>query len=125
MAAPSMSRSPLAACGAVGWYTCEQSGVPVSRRRGLNKVGIVTATVSQRERLQRIDADRRERFGILDRMREAFKDVPTEEIEREVKRAYAEVKRAYAEVKRENLARRAANSSRPGPTRVLPSGYDD
>ena len=76
----------------------------MSRRRGLNKVGIVTATVSQRERLQRIDADRRERFGILDRMREAFKDVPAEEIEREVNRA-------CAEVKRENLARRAARSS--------------
>ncbi len=64
----------------------------------------MTATVSQRERLKRLDADRRERFSILDRMRDAFKDVPAEEIEREVNRA-------YAEVKRENLARRAANSS--------------
>ena len=64
-------------------------------------MSIVTATVSQRERLQRIDADRRERFKILDRMRDAFKDVSPEEIEREVNRA-------CAEVKRENLARRAA-----------------
>lgn len=64
----------------------------------------MTATVSQRERRERIDADRRERFKILDRMREAFKDVSPEEIEREVNRA-------CAEVKRENLARRAANSS--------------
>ncbi len=64
----------------------------------------MTATVSRRERRERIDADRRERFKILDRMREAFKDVPPEEIEREVNRA-------CAEVKRENLARRAAYSS--------------
>ena len=71
---------------------------------GLHKVGIVTATVSRRERLKRIDADRRERFRILDRMRDAFKDVPPEEIEREVNRA-------CAEVKRENIARRAADSS--------------
>jgi len=76
----------------------------VYRRRGLNKVSIVTATVSRREHVKRVDADRRERFKILDRMREAFKDVPAEEIEREVNRA-------YAEVKRENIARRAANSS--------------
>ena len=74
------------------------------RHRGQHKVGIVTATVSQRERLQRIDADRRERFKILDRMRDAFKDVSPEEIEREVNRA-------CAEVKRENIARRAAGSS--------------
>ena len=67
-------------------------------------MGIVTATVSQRERLKRLDADRRKRFEILDRIGAAFKDVPAEEIEREVKRA-------YAEVKRENIARRAANSS--------------
>ena len=104
MAAPSVSRSVLSACGVVGWHTCGQSGAPASQRRSRHKVSIVTATVSQRERLQRIDADRRERFGILDRMREAFKDVPAEEIEREVNRA-------YAEVKRENLARRAARSS--------------
>ena len=64
----------------------------------------MTATVSQRERLKRLDADRRQRFEILDRIGAAFKDVPAEEIEREVNRA-------YAEVKRENLARRAANSS--------------
>ena len=63
------------------------------RRRGRHKVGIVTATVSRRERRDRIDADRRERFSILDRIGAAFKDVPPEEIEREVNRAYAEVKR--------------------------------
>ena len=67
-------------------------------------LGIVTATVSRRERRERIDADRRERFSILDRIGAAFKDVPPEEIEREVNRA-------CAEVKRENIARRAADSS--------------
>ena len=70
----------------------------VYRHRGRHKVSIVTATVSRRERLNRIDADRRERFSILDRIGAAFKDVPAEEIEREVNRA-------YAEVKHENLAR--------------------
>ncbi len=64
----------------------------------------MTATVSRRKRLKRIDADRRKRFEILDRIGAAFKDVPPEEIEREVNRA-------CAEVKRENLARRAASSS--------------
>ena len=64
----------------------------------------MTATVLQRERRERLDADRRKRFEILERIGEAFKDVPAEEIEREVNRA-------YAEVKRENLARRAAASS--------------
>ncbi len=63
-------------------------------------------TVSKRdvERRDRIDADRRKRFEMLDRIGAAFKDVPAEEIEREVNRA-------YAEVKRENIARRAADSS--------------
>lgn len=64
----------------------------------------MTATVARRERRERIDADRCERFKILDRMREAFKDVSPEEIEREVNRA-------CAEVKRENIARRTAGSS--------------
>ena len=94
----------LPACGAVGWYTRGQSGVPVYRRRGRDKVDIVTVTLSQRERLKCVDADRRKRFEILDRIGAAFKDVPPEEIEREVNRA-------CAEVKRENIARRAADSS--------------
>ena len=42
----------------------------------------MAVTVSQCERRERLDADRRKRFEILDRIGEAFKDVPAEEIER-------------------------------------------
>ena len=35
---------------------------------------------------------REERFRVIDRVREAFKDVPSEEIEREVDRALAELR---------------------------------
>src|SRR3989304_4376989 len=41
------------------------------------------------ERLQRYDADREKRFRILDEIQEAFKDVPPDELEREVRRALA------------------------------------
>ena len=43
----------------------------------------------------RIRAEKRERevlFQVIDQMREAFKDVPTEEIEREADRAVAELR---------------------------------
>ena len=40
-----------------------------------------------------MDVERQERLRILARMREPFKDVPHEEVEREVARAIAEVRR--------------------------------
>jgi prevent-host-death family protein len=60
----------------------EKSGVPVA--------AIVSA--DDLEHLRRYEEQRREDFAVLDRIREAFKDVPAEEIEREVARAVAEVR---------------------------------
>jgi hypothetical protein len=48
------------------------------------------------ERLARLDAQREERFAVVDRMRAAFADVPTEEIEREAAKAVAEVRAEMA-----------------------------
>ena len=48
------------------------------------------------ERLVKIDAEREVRFAVVDRMREAFADVSTEEIEREVAKALAEVRAEMA-----------------------------
>lgn len=58
-------------------------------------------SVSRRDPEHRslVDQEREERFAIIDRMREAFADVSTEEIEREVARAVAEV-RAEMEAER-------------------------
>ena len=71
----------------------EKSGIPVA--------GIVSAQDLQR--LERLDRERAERFKILDEIGEAFKDIPGEELEREVARALAEV-RAARRVEQEQLA---------------------
>jgi prevent-host-death family protein len=60
----------------------EKSGIPVA--------GIVSAR--DLRRLERLDRDRAERFKILEEFGEAFKDIPAEELEREVARAIAEVR---------------------------------
>jgi prevent-host-death family protein len=70
-------------------FVIEKSGIPVA--------AIVSADDLQQ--LRRFEEQRREDFAVLDRMREAFKDVSPEEIEREVARAVAQVraeKRAMA-----------------------------
>jgi len=72
----------------------EKSGIPVA--------AIVSADDLQR--LRRYEGQRKEDFAVLDRMREAFKDVPAAEIEREVTRAIAEVR-----------AEKQANTRRPSP----------
>ncbi len=61
----------------------EKSGIPVA------------AVISARdlERLTQMEAQREEHFRALDGLREAFKDVPPEEIEREVAKAVAEVRK--------------------------------
>ncbi len=49
----------------------------------------------RRESVQEKDQaarDREERFAVLDRIGEAFRDVPEEEVEREVAKAIAEVR---------------------------------
>jgi prevent-host-death family protein len=60
----------------------EKSGIPVA--------GIVSA--DDLRRLDRLDRERAERFKVLEEFSEAFKDVPVEELEREVARALAEVR---------------------------------
>jgi len=60
----------------------EKSGIPVA--------AIVSA--DDLVALRRFEAERQERFTVLDRMREAFKDVPAEDVEAEVARAIAQVR---------------------------------
>jgi len=60
----------------------EKSGIPVA--------AIISA--KDLERFNRLEAQRAERFKVLDEMREAFKDVSAEDIEREVAKALAEVR---------------------------------
>ncbi len=60
----------------------EKSGIPVA--------AIVSA--GDLRRLSQLEQDREELFTAIDRMREAFKDVPPEEIEREADRAVAELR---------------------------------
>ena len=60
----------------------EKSGVPVA--------ALVSA--DDLEHLRRFEEQRREDFAVVDRIREAFRGVPAEEIEREVARAVAEVR---------------------------------
>ena len=60
----------------------EKSGIPVA--------GIVS--VQDLQRLDRLDRERAERFKVLEEFGETFKDVPAEELEREVARALAEVR---------------------------------
>ncbi len=60
----------------------EKSGIPVA--------ALVSA--DDLRRLDRLDRERAERFKILEEFGEAFKDVPADELEREVARALAEVR---------------------------------
>jgi prevent-host-death family protein len=61
----------------------EKSGIPVA--------AIISA--SDFQRLARLEAERTRDFAILDEMREAFKDVPPEEIAREVSRAISQIRK--------------------------------
>jgi len=69
----------------------EKSGIPVA--------GIVSAR--DMELLKQAEAQRERDFAIFDEIREAFKDVPDEEIEAEIAKALAEVR---AEMRAERLA---------------------
>ena len=73
-----------------------ESGAPVAALVSLHDL----------ERLARFDAEREARFAVVDRMRDAFADVSTEEVEREVAKALAEV-RAEMAAEREAAAREA------------------
>ena len=61
----------------------------------VEKSGIPVAAVISAEDLQRftqMEERREKRFKALDKMREAFKGVPSEEIDREVKKAISQVR---------------------------------
>lgn len=60
----------------------EKSGVPVA--------AVVPLTVLERDR--RWAAEHAERIALLERMRRPFRDVPTEEIETQVRKAIASVR---------------------------------
>lgn len=60
----------------------EKSGIPVA--------AVISA--EELERFTRLDEQRKERFKALDRIREAFKDVPAEDLEQEVSKALREVR---------------------------------
>jgi prevent-host-death family protein len=63
----------------------------VVKKSGIPVAAIIPAKDLQR--LTRLEAERNRDFAILDEMREAFKDVPAEEIEREVAKALREVRK--------------------------------
>jgi prevent-host-death family protein len=60
----------------------EKSGIPVA--------AIISA--QDLERFQRLEAQRAERFKVLDEIGAAFRDVPPDEIEREAAKALQEVR---------------------------------
>ena len=63
----------------------------------VEKAGIPVAALVSVQDLQRIaEAERERRFAVIDQMREAFKDVPPEEIERNVVAIIREMREAHA-----------------------------
>ena len=60
----------------------EKDGIPVA--------ALVSA--ADLERLRRYDAQRAERFTVIDDLRAAFADIPDEELEREISRALTAVR---------------------------------
>jgi hypothetical protein len=73
----------------------EKSGIPVA----------AVVTVDDLKRLQGLDASREEDFKALDATRAAFKDIPDQELEREVNRAVSEARK---ELYGKRSARRSA-----------------
>lgn len=63
-------------------FLVEEDGVPVA--------AIISA--EDLERFDRYEADRKRRLSVIDEARDAFKDVPPEEIDDEVANALAEVR---------------------------------
>src|SRR3982751_2580203 len=76
-----------------GRVVIERSGIPVAVIVSLQDLAV----------LDRLDAQRAELADVLAEMREAFKDVPQEEIEEETNKAVAEV-RAQMRAEREQAA---------------------
>jgi prevent-host-death family protein len=65
----------------------EKSGIPVA--------AIISA--DDLRRFAQLEREREEHFAVIDRMREAFKDVPAEEIEAETDRIIARNRAAHRE----------------------------
>jgi prevent-host-death family protein len=70
-------------------------------KRGIPVAALVS--VEDLRRLQQWDARRDEHFTVIDRMRAAFKDVPDDDLEREVANAVSEA-RAELRAEREHTA---------------------
>jgi prevent-host-death family protein len=71
----------------------------------VEKSGIPVAAVISAEDLQRLtilEEQRKERFKALERIREAFQDVPAETVEQEVAKALAQVRAEQREKRRRN-----------------------
>lgn len=75
----------------------EKSGIPVA--------AIISA--DDLARFAQLEREREERFAVIDRMREAFRDVPPEEIEREAERSVA----AARQRRRQQMAAPTARSA--------------
>lgn len=91
------------------WNTLVDAVARRQRRVVLEKNGRPVAAIisaADLERLRRYDAEREERFRIIDVMRAAFADVPDEELEREINKAFAEA-RAERRAERERTTRTA------------------
>jgi prevent-host-death family protein len=65
----------------------EKSGIPVA----------AIVTPDDFARVIRLEAEREARFAVIDRIRDALKDVPDEELEREIPKAVAEARRQLRE----------------------------
>lgn len=75
----------------------EKSGIPVA--------AIISA--DDLARFAQLEREREERFVVIDRMREAFQEVPAEEIEREAERSVA----AARQRRRKQMAAPSARSA--------------
>ncbi len=75
----------------------EKSSIPVA--------AIISA--DELKRFTQLEREREERFAVIDRMREAFKDVPSEEIEREADRSVTEARERRRQRTPEAVARSA------------------
>lgn len=74
----------------------------------VEKAGIPVAAIISADDLRRLvqfEQEREERFAVIDRMREAFKDVSPEEIEREAERSVAEMRERRRKQVAEPVAR--------------------
>lgn len=75
----------------------EAAGVPVA----------AIISIDDLERFARLECERDARFAVIDRMRDAFQDVPVEEIEQEAQRSVTEARERRRQ-RADELAARSA-----------------